>query len=74
VQRTAFELKAWRVGRPDPLPSGLQQLDSYLDRMGLDTGVLAIFDQRPTAPAPSERVRLTTKTSPTGRTITVLHG
>lgn len=36
-------LKVWRAGRPDPLPSGLQQLDSYLDRMGLDTGVLAIF-------------------------------
>jgi hypothetical protein len=74
VQRVAFELKVWRAGRPDPLPSGLQQLDSYLDRMGLDTGVLAIFDRRPTAPPVSERVTLTTESSPTGRDITVLRG
>jgi hypothetical protein len=74
VQRVAFELKVWRAGRPDPLPSGLQQLDSYLDRMSLDTGVLAIFDRRPTAPPVSERVTLTTESSLAGRDITVLRG
>jgi hypothetical protein len=74
VQRIAFELKVWRTGRPDPLPAGLQQLDSYLDRMGLDTGVLAIFDRRTTAPPPSDRVTLTTDHSPAGRDITVLRG
>jgi hypothetical protein len=74
VQRIAFELKVWRTGRPDPLPSGLQQLDSYLDRMGLGTGVLAVFDQRSAAPPPSERVMLTTERSPAGRDITVLYG
>jgi AAA domain len=74
VQRIAFELKVWRAGRPDPLPTGLQQLDSYLDRMRLDTGVLAIFDRRPTAPPPYERVTLTTERSPASRDITVLRG
>lgn len=74
VQRTAFELKVWRASRPDPLPIGLRQLDSYLDRMALDTGVLAIFDRRPTAPPPSERVTIITETSPAGREITVLRG
>lgn len=43
-QREALELKVWRDGRADPLEAGLTQLDGYLDRIGLDTGVLVIFD------------------------------
>ncbi|HEX2688900.1 MAG TPA: hypothetical protein VHN14_19895 [Kofleriaceae bacterium] len=34
----AMELKTWREARPDPLPSGLAQLDGYLDGLGLPTG------------------------------------
>lgn len=74
LQREAIEIKTWRAGRPNPLNAGLKQLDRYLDRLGLDTGTLAIFDQRPDAPTIDERTALTTETSPAGRTITVLNG
>ena len=43
----AMELKVWRAGRPDPLQAGLAQLDRYLVGLGLKTGWLVIFDQRP---------------------------
>ena len=49
--RHAMELKVWRDGRPDPLAEGLAQLDGYLRRLGLDGGVLVIFDARASAPA-----------------------
>ncbi|HYX23308.1 MAG TPA: ATP-binding protein, partial [Thermoanaerobaculia bacterium] len=40
-------------GRPDPLEEGLSQLSTYLDRLGLDTGTLILFDSRSgTAPLP----------------------
>ncbi|WP_041259442.1 hypothetical protein [Pseudofrankia inefficax] len=74
LQREAIEIKNWRAGRPNPLNAGLKQLDRYLSRLGLDTGTLAIFDQRPDAPTIDERTTLTTATSPAGRTITVLNG
>ncbi|MFC5822207.1 AAA family ATPase, partial [Nonomuraea harbinensis] len=39
VQREAMELKVWRAGKDDPLTEGLAQLDGYLDRLSLTTGV-----------------------------------
>jgi hypothetical protein len=72
VQRAALELKVWHPGRPDPLPEGLAQLDGYLDRLGLDTGTLVIFDRRPDAAPIAERTTFTTEHSPAGRTITLL--
>ncbi|MEL7349842.1 MAG: ATP-binding protein [Cyanobacteria bacterium P01_A01_bin.116] len=42
-----MELKVWREGRADPLKAGLAQLDRYLAGLGLETGWLVIFDQRP---------------------------
>lgn len=51
LQRFAFELKAWREGRPDPEERGLDQLSHYLDQLGLPTGDLLIFDQRPRSQA-----------------------
>ena len=45
-QHEAVEIKVWRDRKPDPLDEGLGQLDEYLDRLGLDHGVLAIFDRR----------------------------
>ncbi|MEQ8969799.1 MAG: hypothetical protein RIE73_05320 [Coleofasciculus sp. C1-SOL-03] len=45
----AMELKVWREGRPDPIKAGLEQIDRYLAGLGLDTGWLVIFDQRPTS-------------------------
>ncbi len=50
-QREALELKVWRQGRPDPLPEGLGQLESYLTRLGLSQGYLVIFDRRREASA-----------------------
>src|SRR5215468_5592964 len=54
-QREAIEMKVWREGRSDPLNEGLAQLDSYLDRLSLDTGALVIFDRRPQAAPVAER-------------------
>lgn len=42
-----MELKVRRPRRGDPLDAGLSQLDRYLDRLGLDTGYLIVFDRRP---------------------------
>jgi hypothetical protein len=74
LQREAVEIKTWRTGRPNPLTAGLKQLDRYLNRLGLDAGTLAIFDQRPDAPSIDERTTITTTTSPAGHAITVFNG
>ena len=50
VQREAVELKVRRRGQGNPLRDGLSQLDEYLSRLSLDTGILIIFDRRPSAP------------------------
>nr|WP_322779026.1 AAA family ATPase [Frankia sp. Cas4] len=71
-QREALELKVWHPGKADPLRQGLTQLDRYLDRLGLDTGILIIFDRRPDAPDLSERTQFDIATTQTGRTVTVL--
>ena len=42
----ALELKVWRDHRPDPLAEGLEQLNHYLERLGLDRGTLVLFDAR----------------------------
>ncbi|HBL26754.1 MAG TPA: polyketide biosynthesis operon protein CyrO [Acidobacteria bacterium] len=55
LQRWAVELKVWRDGRPDPLPDGLEQLNAYLDRLGLEHGTLILFDGRAKAPPLTER-------------------
>jgi hypothetical protein len=51
---------------------GLAQLDGYLDRLGLGTGALVVFDRRPGAPLIAERTRFEEATSPSGRPVTVL--
>lgn len=51
VQREAIELKVWRDGRKDPLAEGLIQIEHYLDKVGLDHGVLILFDRRSNAAA-----------------------
>ncbi|WP_239341207.1 ATP-binding protein [Frankia sp. CiP3] len=74
VQRQALELKVRAEGDADPLGSALVQLDGYLDRLGLDTGVLLLFDRRPTAPPIHERTTITATTSPAGRPVTLFRG
>jgi hypothetical protein len=67
-----MELKVWRDRRPDPLVKGLEQLDSYLARLGLGTGWLVIFDQRSNQPAIEERTTTETKSTTTGRLVTII--
>jgi hypothetical protein len=72
AQREAVELKVWRPGRADPLGEGLDQLDDYLARLGLDEGTLVIFDRRPDAALMDERIRLEATRTATGRAVTLL--
>ncbi|HUR02147.1 MAG TPA: hypothetical protein VM347_06395, partial [Nonomuraea sp.] len=72
VQREAMELKVWRTSGDDPAPGGLAQLDRYLDRLTLSTGVLVVFDRRPEAPPWKERGGFEQATTPSGRHVTVL--
>ncbi|MFG1943429.1 AAA family ATPase [Nonomuraea sp. NPDC048826] len=72
IQREAMELKVWRAGKDDPLAEGLAQLDGYLDRLTLTTGVLVIFDRRPEAPPWKERGAFEQAVTPSGRQVTVL--
>jgi type II secretory pathway predicted ATPase ExeA len=67
-----MELKVWRDNRSDPLKPGLNQLDSYLARLGLATGWLVIFDQRSGRPAIEERTTTETASTANGRPITVI--
>ena len=46
IERWAIELKVWRDRRPDPLEKGIEQLGSYLERLGVGKGYLLLFDQR----------------------------
>ena len=71
-QREALEIKVWSRGRVDPLAKGLAQLETYLDRLGLDHGVLAIFDRRPSAPSIEERTRFEEAHTEKGYPVTVL--
>jgi hypothetical protein len=71
-QREALELKVRAEGDGDPLAEGLAQLDAYLDRLSLDTGVLVVFDRRPNAAPVAERTTFDQATSPSGRAVTVL--
>ena len=74
AQRLAFELKTWRDSKRDPLERGLIQLDRYLDGLGIETGWLVIFDQRSGLPPIEERTSAEIKTTPVGRTITLIRG
>ncbi len=71
-QREALELKVWAGHQADPLAEGLTQIDSYLDRLSLDTGTLVIFDRRPTAAPIGERTGFDKAQTPSGRIVTLL--
>jgi hypothetical protein len=76
VQRAAFELKVWRDRdkKGDPLAQGLKQIDEYLAGLGLDEGVLVIFDARSAAAPIEERTRFEDHLTTSGRRITLLRG
>jgi hypothetical protein len=71
-QREVVEIKVWRPRKPDPLAEGLAQLDRYIDRLGLDTGTLLVFDRRPASPPIAERTALSQTTSPAGHQVALL--
>ncbi|MDJ0620853.1 MAG: ATP-binding protein [Calothrix sp. MO_192.B10] len=68
----AIELKAWRDKKGDPLESGLEQLDSYLARLGINSGWLVIFDARKKALSMEERLSTQVVTTESERSITVV--
>lgn len=67
-----IELKAWRDKKGDPLTSGIEQLDSYLARLGVNSGWLVIFDVRNRALPIVERLHTQVVTTETGRSVTVV--
>ncbi|WP_129673865.1 ATP-binding protein [Candidatus Chloroploca sp. Khr17] len=69
-----IEVKVWREGNPDPQTEGLAQLDGYLAGLGLDTGWLVVFDQRPGQPPIAERTSATSATTTSGRVVTLVRG
>jgi len=74
-QREVIEVKVWHPrDKVDPAVDGLVQLDRYLDRLGLDNGVLAVFDARSGIPPIPQRTSVTRTTSPVDRAVTLLRG
>lgn len=71
-QREAIELKVWRDKQPDPLAKGLVQIDQYLTKLQLDTGILVIFDRRSNAPNIEERTRFEEAVTSSGKRLTLL--
>lgn len=74
LQEEAIELKVRHPEGPDPLDEGLEQLDRYLDRLGLDEGTLVIFDRRQDAPPIHERTGITATRTPEGHQVTLVRG
>lgn len=72
LQREAVELKVWRDRRADPIDEALDQMDDYLDRLGLDTGTIMIFDRRATAAPLTERGVFSNEVTAEGRSIRLL--
>jgi hypothetical protein len=73
-QREAFELKVWTDGKPDPITQGLQQLERYLDGLGLTHGTLVVFDRRTAAAPIAERSGLSEAKTKKGYQVRVVRG
>ena len=67
-----IELKVWRNKKGDPQSAGLEQLDSYLARLGLDFGWLFIFDRRTNAASIEERLSTQIISTKNKRSVTVI--
>ncbi len=72
MQREVLELKVWYPGESDPIDDGLDQLDTYLASMGMETGTLVIFDRRPAAAPVAERGIFTDEVTADGRKVRLL--
>lgn len=69
-----MELKVWRQGQPDPLQTGLGQIDRYLAGLGLESGWVVIFDRRPNVRPIAERTTTEAAMTARGRSIVVIRG
>ncbi|MBD2355432.1 ATP-binding protein [Tolypothrix sp. FACHB-123] len=67
-----IELKVWREKKRDPLTEGIEQLESYLGRLGLDFGWLFVFDRRKNALPMEERLSTEVVLTENQRRITVI--
>ncbi|WP_373693684.1 ATP-binding protein [Limnofasciculus baicalensis] len=67
-----IELKVWREKKRDPQTEGIEQLESYLARLGLDEGWLFVFDRRQNALPIEERLSTQVVMTENQRTITVI--
>ncbi len=71
-QKEVLELKVWREKKRDPLEKGLEQLEGYLERVGVKRGVLVIFDRRAEAKPVEERVERSEVRTKKGHKVTLL--
>ena len=67
-----IELKVWREKKRDPQTQGIEQLESYLARLGLLSGWLLVFDRRKNALPIEERLSTKVVTTENQRAITVI--
>lgn len=67
-----IELKVWREKKRDPQTEGIEQLESYLGRLGLDFGWLFVFDRRKNALPMEERLSTEVVATENQRRITVI--
>ncbi|NJK74895.1 MAG: ATP-binding protein [Oscillatoriales cyanobacterium RU_3_3] len=67
-----IELKVWREKKRDPQADGIEQLESYLARLGVDFGWLFVFDRRSNALPIEERLSTQVLVTENQRTITVI--
>ncbi|MDF5715317.1 MAG: ATP-binding protein [Rhizonema sp. NSF051] len=67
-----IELKVWREKKKDPEAEGLEQLDSYLERIKVDFGWLFVFDRREKALPFAERLGTKVATTKKGRSVIII--
>jgi type II secretory pathway predicted ATPase ExeA len=67
-----IELKVWREKKRDPQTEGIEQLESYLARLGLNEGWLFVFDRRKNALPIEERLSTQIVVTENQRAITVI--
>ena len=67
-----IELKVWREKKRDPQTEGIEQLESYLARLGLNEGWLLVFDRRKNALPIEERLSTEMVVTENQRSITVI--
>jgi hypothetical protein len=70
--KLGIEIKVWRDKKADPVTKGLEQLEGYLNCIGLAEGWLVIFDRRKNALELEERLGETKAQTTTGQTVTVI--